>query len=714
MKITLTTLSYLLLGSGEGRATTDADITFHATGFPVVPGRRLKGLLRESMMEVLEMTGTPDTTAHETLERIFGRSGSDGQHGSLTLPTLYLQGWDKTLEELKQAKQAYPEVFHAENLRRHFTAEIPQTAVENGVAKDKSLRMYRVLKPGYCFEGEITQHTLNDADTTLLRQAASNLRAAGTRRNRGFGEIRLTLETNTSLAPTSVTTTSGECDYLHICIETLGPVLLGLNEGEKNTVFTHQHIPGSNVRGLMAGLLASQPETTKPAQQDDYFRNNILNGGLQFGPCYKDGAEPVPLHLQQEKGEKLADIKDVMAYPQVNKMRPVGGVGFIRNHILEKKKTATSFMFHNSRPDRNAGRSMERDAEQGIFYYESISENQKFEGTITGTAEVLRGLVKKTGTCFETRMGRSRSAQYGRVRVTLTPRKAATQETRSVSSSYYLSALSPMILLNEWGHPTPDSKALLSCLKNAGITSATVVNAIVNVRQVEMFNNIWQSKTGRYPAFDTGSVWKISISDAGEAGKLQSATASGLGEWTAMGFGRCKWMAADAFSTAIKQQAETLPPATQQQTTEKPPKLWQMQRPRYESNTLTTVWLTAARRSLRTYVRRDAIRAAKGKQVTNSLSSRILLKLAEISTLTGTEAKTRTWKEFIQHIKGRIAGKSLDDKNLLTELEQLTVVLPKGILELDKPPIPVEELAFLWWTTRFETMRKKKAEHETI
>ncbi len=45
-----------MLGSGTGRGSfIDSDIVFDEYGLPLFPGRRFKGLLRESAEEVIEM-----------------------------------------------------------------------------------------------------------------------------------------------------------------------------------------------------------------------------------------------------------------------------------------------------------------------------------------------------------------------------------------------------------------------------------------------------------------------------------------------------------------------------------------------------------------------------------------------------------------------------------------------------------------------------------
>ena len=55
-KLNLKLLSDTLIGSGEGwGAIIDNDIVFDDFGLPYIPARRVKGCLRESALEVMEM-----------------------------------------------------------------------------------------------------------------------------------------------------------------------------------------------------------------------------------------------------------------------------------------------------------------------------------------------------------------------------------------------------------------------------------------------------------------------------------------------------------------------------------------------------------------------------------------------------------------------------------------------------------------------------------
>jgi CRISPR/Cas system CMR subunit Cmr4 (Cas7 group RAMP superfamily) len=69
--------SPVLIGSGEGWGSViDTDVVFDEVGLPFIPARRVKGVLRESTLELLEMFVISGITGYSKtdLETSFGKS----------------------------------------------------------------------------------------------------------------------------------------------------------------------------------------------------------------------------------------------------------------------------------------------------------------------------------------------------------------------------------------------------------------------------------------------------------------------------------------------------------------------------------------------------------------------------------------------------------------------------------------------------------------
>jgi CRISPR-associated protein Csx10 len=711
MNLTLTTQSYVLFGSGEGHALIDADTTFHTSGFPYVPGRRIKGLLRESLMEVMEMFGENADAIAAAVGRLFGTAGSKGPEGGLVIPNLYLHGWKTLLKDLKTARDVNPVVFHIDNVKRHYCSEVPQTAVKDGVAKDKSLRLYRVLNPGHQFTAVLNGfENLNEKDQNWFKMAVRNLKSAGTRRNKGFGEILLELEEETP--PMSLTNANSALNWqsyerLQIRVKTLSPVLLSMTEGDQNTVSTERQIPGSVLRGLFAELWIKQLTDKPNAHKDEAFRESLLLGKMQFGTCFLDGALPLPFNLQTPKGKKSEPIKDAFQN-QEESFRSVRGMGKFDGQELVRQTPKTTFMFHNSRPDRMAGKSMEQDAEQGIFYYEALAEGQTFVGELHGGSETMKAFIGKFGTSIRCQMGRSRSAQYGDVEITLQPLSDPKASIApSNSQRYYVQVLSPLILLNRMGLAQADQTVLNAKLVSKGLGTVKLIQAFTQYKFVELFNGVWASKTTRMSAFASGSVFELEIEDH-DLRSLAKLASSGIGEWTALGYGQVRIWRKEDFPKSLHwgTEAKKAVPSDSDHAYLDAASDW-------GSRSLNEIWAEEVERSIEVVVRLQALNAVKKKGINNHLASRILAKLISLQSQ-GKDAAGK-WTSWLAEIKSKPAGKALDEQGLLEALQPIEAVLPADLKGLQGLPKSTVDYGFLYWITFFEAMRKRKERnHESV
>jgi len=133
------------------------------------------------------------------------------------------------------------------------------------------------------------------------------------------------------------------------------------------------------------------------AHEDDTFYNWFLKGELKFTNAYivqKNDDKthilfPIPLSIQREKG-KEEKAYDLLLQDEEFDKQTVGisGYGKIDGNNLYKKEVKKSLNFHHAR-DREKGVSKEG----YIFNYESIDENQTFEGYIIANDEVLKHFI---------------------------------------------------------------------------------------------------------------------------------------------------------------------------------------------------------------------------------------------------------------------------------------------------------------------------------
>ncbi|HBK68443.1 MAG TPA: hypothetical protein DDZ91_07360 [Firmicutes bacterium] len=195
--ILITMESYCLLGSGEGWGSViDTDIVFDRNGLPYFPARRLKGCLRESALEVLEMlegTGLKKFDRH-IIETTFGRPG-DSEGAGVIFNNLLLPNHKEIVSWLRWGFQELNGLLFPETIIATFTSLRQRTSItKEGIAEDGSLRTCRVLKSGLTFTGGIIMKSENREIMNLIALSCANLRHVGTMRTRGYGRVKCSLK----------------------------------------------------------------------------------------------------------------------------------------------------------------------------------------------------------------------------------------------------------------------------------------------------------------------------------------------------------------------------------------------------------------------------------------------------------------------------------------------------------------------------------------
>lgn len=192
--LTIKLISPTLPGSGEGwGGVIDTDIVFDEIGLPFFPARRLKGALRESAKEVIEMLDKAKINpfSSDIIDEAFGKPGSIDA-GSLIFENLHISEYTRVLTWCRWAIEKG--LLSTESILDVFTELRQQTSInEYGVAEENSLRTSRVLKPGIAFLGYVFLSDDRQDITKLLTLSCCNLRHLGSMRHRGYGEVECRL-----------------------------------------------------------------------------------------------------------------------------------------------------------------------------------------------------------------------------------------------------------------------------------------------------------------------------------------------------------------------------------------------------------------------------------------------------------------------------------------------------------------------------------------
>jgi len=185
LTLTFDILSYWHVGSGFGEGSrADAVVIKSPNGLPIVPGKEVKGLLRDAVL-LLEDSGrvSSGTTVSLFGDRYPGEiSRFDCNPGSLAFS-------DGTLGK---KMEAWAETHPAEV--QFLYTELSSTRIdESGLAMDKTLRTIEVTIPVKLM-AIVESESSDDNWKDTIRSAAPLVRRLGKLRTRGLGRVQLAVE----------------------------------------------------------------------------------------------------------------------------------------------------------------------------------------------------------------------------------------------------------------------------------------------------------------------------------------------------------------------------------------------------------------------------------------------------------------------------------------------------------------------------------------
>lgn len=449
-------------GAG-GPGYIDRDVVFTEEGIPYLPGRRLKGLLRDAFRDIGDALGYRDADASKwkVEDWLFGKTG-DTVPGVLRVGNgmLCARGDTPVDSSLTSWLRAAREIANPHHVATLFTEVRRQTSIlrETGGAKKDTLRATRVLRAGLRFRAPLTPAmALPEECESMLALAAAALQRMGTSRTRGLGRVSCRLlrgdQDLTSVAlsklrseqlqppaflpalsasgsAAKVDGPAGGTMVLRYRLTLREPALLAGLEGDPNQVATLNYIAGSSVQGLFAWRYLQTHPT------DAIFFSLFCRGRLRFLPAYPEEEHgwrllPAPYALRQPKGDETLYINALAAETvETQNTRRIDRnwtlpVTALSHEELRMHETALGMEYHHARPagDRRVGRALNAEqierarldtAPGAVFSYEYLKAGQVFQGAVCGDAaalEFLRGLTADEG--VQVAIGRSRNGQFG-------------------------------------------------------------------------------------------------------------------------------------------------------------------------------------------------------------------------------------------------------------------------------------------------------------
>lgn len=522
LQVRLELLSDTIFGSGHSvPGGEDIAVCQDENGYPYLKGTTFKGLLRESMHDLLEWSGG----SMDTVEELLGKEGWTGTAGGRRLHLTPL-----TLEEKPE---------ESETCYDHRTF----TSLENDVVKTGTLRSAVCVCRGQTFTGRIF---CEEQDVSLVRESARGIKWLGTMRSRGFGHVKVTAEPVKSQK--TAFSTVGETHCLHYTLYTETPVsMTDYNRSGENSWDTHGYIAGAAVRGMAASLLAQR--------YPDWFAANkiaLLTEKTRFlsaFPVRNDNPAVLPSlkgFYEQKDGSDFRSVLENGEISEGSKRADVGSFCTIENGVLHYWNARTGGSQRIQRTDKL------------IFQTRSIDAGQRFDGYILlddaslapKLAEVLCGTVW---------IGADRYDGMGKCRMSIEPcdapayRRYGSMQRHDDNKVLYMLALSPLGMTNECGEPCGINWKVLA--ENLGVASVTSEFSSTSVSEYGGFNRQWGCHTPAVRMYDAGSLFKISFDgESPDEEHLSVIEQSGLGLRRAEGFGQVLFLSESLFGSIKAKQ----------------------------------------------------------------------------------------------------------------------------------------------------------------
>jgi CRISPR-associated protein Csx10 len=441
-KVELELMSDLCAANGEGSGNSvDSDICTDRYGLPYIPARRIKGCMRESANELLNM-GYTDIDK-DKIDRLFG--DAYGQSGLFSISDFTLENAasvraaiDDINSDLKNANSDILEQYVSNRkIEDMFTTVRGRTMMKDGVKVDNSLRFVRVLNQYNPFKQErerlklVGTINLNTDDyKDLLSTICKATRHIGLNRNRGLGNVRLTLEEINNKKDSGSKEDEDEKQYVNekqyadekryvITYKVINEAPLTLPEyGNDYTC-----IPARSVIGCLANAYLKNSNANADTQA---FKDLFLNGKTVWSSLNPviDGelSSPVPLMLMKVKndGGRLINRPTLTEkeWIEVKKNKPKtmeGSYAALRKEdgktVYRLSQPVAHTVYHNS---------IKNEKDQGLYMQTSIDEGYVFGGTVEVSGSYVE-TVKKLLTDTDFRFGRSKNAQYAACRLVEKP-----------------------------------------------------------------------------------------------------------------------------------------------------------------------------------------------------------------------------------------------------------------------------------------------------
>lgn len=525
-------------GSGLAAGSDiDALVITDRAGMPFVPGKTIKGLVRQAVEEYIEYSNIArdeknGTTIAERVRNMFGEeSSSDAVRASGAAHFS-----DANLDNCE-----YGAIAADSALRAHLFNKVTSTAIDdNGIARGHSLRSLQTVVPCTLY-ADISYVDADIAD--IVVKSLGMIKHMGQKRHRGLGRCTISQVSQSCTASAPIPTND---EKLQFSCKLLSDIVLNQKSSTEGNNTSLDFIPGNTFLGIVAkhyqDLSASGLEMIV-----------FHSGSVRFGDAHPTaGNQSVrSLHVPASFYHPKLMFPSERCYihhiysrdrdqendgrPQQLKQCRTGFYAFADNEGFPIAVDRTFAI--KSAYDRDKRRAKD----EQMYGYESLCKGAEFlfEVDIDEKVLVERGIdignLKKL-ICSYLKgthcIGRSRTAQYGLVEIAV--KEFDNVESEALKPGQTLATVyadSRLIFLDENLEPTFHPTA-----KQLGIADGKIDWTLSQVRtfQYAPWNGIRASRDNDRCGIEKGSVFVVRVPEGGER-KFESRY---IGSYCNEGFGK--------------------------------------------------------------------------------------------------------------------------------------------------------------------------------
>ena len=518
LPITMELCSDTIFGSGFSvPGGEDVAVCLDEQGYPYVKGATLKGLLRESLENLVVWTGSGDGD----VIALMGQKGWPGTEDGRRVRFTSL-----TLDDPPQDPEECCDL-------RTFTS------LEGGIVKEGSLRTAACVRKGLVFSGKLT---CGEEDVDLLRSALAGIKWAGTMRSRGFGSVRLWAGEPEALSA-GASIAGARCIRCRLHTE-LPVIVTDLNRSSGNSFETLGFIPGSAIRGVVMGNLSAQ----NPEWFESHKKELLSVRFLDAVPALEQGAVlPSIKGFYAEKGSDTLEYNIVTGKDVVpgHKRAKLGSFCVLKDDCIRYWNARTSGTMRINRKledEKSSGQSDTKGPKTKPFQVRYLEAGQDFEGYILLEDPELSGAITEAlGTTVW--LGADRYAGFGKCSVTLMAADCPSwlgeygyQKQEEITTDLYLLAVSPLTMLNERGDPCGLDEGQLA--RKLGVASVELLHCSTSITQNGSYNRVWQCRAPSLRMYDRGSLFHLKCSQPPALERVRQIQNEGLGVRRPEGFGQ--------------------------------------------------------------------------------------------------------------------------------------------------------------------------------